>query len=686
MTGIDIQQPQSIKPSKVSEVEGIRLRFDIDVEDLQNLSEELIAIGRKEYDAIANLKAEECNFDTVFKRLAELETWYGTYKSIVYMPQHVHTDKALREESSKLEHKLSEFEIEVSMREDFYEAVKNAQRNIDVSKLNSEDQKFIEKTVLEFKRNGLDLPKDKREELKTILNKLSELSIVFAKTIAEDETEIELTREELDGLPEDFINNLKQKKNDNGQQVYLLTMKYPDVVPTLENAKLSSTRQKVEKVYNSRCSSNIEVLEQALQLRLKAANLLGYKNHADFKLELKMAKKADAVNKFLNDLRDTLTTYGKQELPELLQLKKTFEAEANEIHSYDTSYLKNQLLKNKFKVDHQKIKEYYPLDQVTEKMLELYQKVLNLKFETIENNFSWNLDTPQDIKLIKVSDGTTQELMGYFYLDLFPRPGKYSHAACFPIQSGAQLSNGTRQVPVAAMVANFTKPTTSSPSLLRHSEIVTYFHELGHVMHTICSKTKYSRFHGTNVEGDFVEAPSQMLENWCWDKKILSYLSSHYESNDKIPEELIDSLIDSKNVGSGLFYLRQLLFAIFDLKIHSIETDERLNINELFLNLKKEISLVSGQPDTCFVATFGHLMGGYDAGYYGYLWSEVFSADMFASKFKSLDDIAGPKVGLSYRNEILLPGASKDAIDMLTSFLDREPTNEAFLESIKPKL
>ncbi|KAJ9048505.1 metalloendopeptidase [Entomophthora muscae] len=397
-----------------------------------------------------------------------------------------------------------------------------------------------------------------------------------------------------------------------------------------------------------------------------------------------MAKSPQHVKEFLGKLQDSLKEYGKKELPTLLEMKKEFEPNATQVDSWDLNFCKNQLLKTRFKVDRDLVKEYFPLDHVTAKMLDIYQDVLNLDFERVKHDPQpWNHETPEDVKLIRVRDRDSKELMGYFYLDLFPRTGKYSHAACFPLQPGCKLEGDKYQVPVAAMVANFSKPTASSPSLLRHSELTTYFHELGHVMHCICSKTKWARFHGTSVEGDFVEAPSQMLENWCWDASVLKKLSSHHVTKEPIPDDLTKSLILAKNAGVGMFYLRQLFFGVFDMHIHSIEKDEKCDTTELYLKLRKEVSLVGGQQGTYPASTFGHLMGGYDAGYYGYLWSEVFSSDMFVTKFKPLADIAAPKAGADYRKYILRPGSSRDGMDMLKDFLGREPSQDAFQDSIK---
>jgi len=273
-------------------------------------------------------------------------------------------------------------------------------------------------------------------------------------------------------------------------------------------------------------------------------------------------------------------------------------------------------------------------------------------------------------------------------LDLHPREGKYGHAANFNMQPGFTKKDGSRHYPVTALVCNFSKPTKDKPSLLKHNEVVTLFHELGHGIHDLVAITKYSRFHGTSVVGDFVEAPSQMLENWCWTKAELTSLSSHYVTGEKIPTHLVDSVIRSKHVNGAIFNLRQLHYALFDMKVHNIPSPGVVGTLEPAIEynkLRPEISGLDGPDDSKYDfgnghATFGHLMGGYDAGYYGYLWSQVFSTDMFYAAFKKAP--MNGEEGRRYRKIVLDRGGSKDEMEVLIEFLGREPNSKAFLEEL----
>ena len=318
-------------------------------------------------------------------------------------------------------------------------------------------------------------------------------------------------------------------------------------------------------------------------------------------------------------------------------------------------------------------------------MLKIYEEVLSLRFEHLADGPVWH----PDVKLYRVTDKDTAELVGHIYLDLFPRDGKYTHAACFPLVPGCALDakDEHRQHPVAAMVANFSKPTPSKPSLLKHDEVVTLFHELGHAMHGMCAKTRYARFHGTSVETDFVEAPSQMLENWCWNDKMLKRIARHYlRPQETLTDDFIKQLVRAKNFNAGLLNLRQVFFGLFDMTIHSIEAPlkEALSgetIDSFYARLRREVALIP-QPDNVTPASsFGHMMGGYDAGYYGYMWSQVFSADMFHSRFEA-EGLQDPKVGRDYRQKILQPGGSRDGMDSLVDFLGRKPNSDAFLKSL----
>jgi len=301
-----------------------------------------------------------------------------------------------------------------------------------------------------------------------------------------------------------------------------------------------------------------------------------------------------------------------------------------------------------------------------------------VKFEKmdVENSHVWH----EEVQQFCVKDSKSGNKLGYFYLDLHPREGKYGHAAVFPLQSSCTFSNGEKSLATVAMVANFTKPTPSAPSLLRFNEVETLYHEFGHVTHGVLSTTKFSYFSGTNVERDFVEAPSQMLENWCYEAEVLKRLSGHYKDLSKsLPEELRVQLVRSRYVNEGIKTLRQLFFGTFDMKVHT--TKGAINTADVWSHLMKEVTGLDCQPNTNASASFGHIVGGYSAGYYGYLWSKVFSSDMFAF-FKNNGGPLSPIVGKKYRDSILAVGGSRDSMESLVEFLGREPNSEAFLHEL----
>jgi metallopeptidase MepB len=304
------------------------------------------------------------------------------------------------------------------------------------------------------------------------------------------------------------------------------------------------------------------------------------------------------------------------------------------------------------------------------------------------DDISWH----EDVKIFSVWDdeGEGGSFVGYLYLDLHPRPGKYGHAANFSLQPGYLYPNGTRRYPATALVCNFSKPTPTKPSLLKHDEVVTLFHELGHGIHDLAGRTKFSRFHGTAVVRDFVEAPSQMLENWCWTPSQLKSLSKHYVSGEQIPDDLIEKQISIKHINDALFNLRQLHFGIFDMTVHTPKSHaeaEGFKLSELYNDRRTEISAIKGpeafgQPSNWGngQATFGHLIGGYDAGYYGYLSSQVYSTDMFYSVFKA-NPMDG-KEGRRYRHMVLEKGGAQEEMKTLEDFLGRKPSTEAFYRDL----
>jgi len=542
-------------------------------------------------------------------------TDYATQRNLYDFPQHTSIVKEVREASTEADKLLSAFDVECSMREDVHKAVLTYQKH-NKTQLQPEAQRLVDRILRDFKRNGLFLPEEQRKKAKDLQEKMSNLSIEFSKNLNEENTQLEFTKEELDGLTESFLESLE--KTPAG--TYLVGLKYPHYFPLSKKAKNPETRRKMETAFNSRCKEeNTKIIETLVSMRHEYAQLLGYPTHAQFVTEILMAKNPANIKKFLDELNEKLVPVAKKELEVLLEIKKE-ECERlglpfdNKINGWDFRYYANLVEERDYSVNHEVVQQYYPLEVVSKGMLELYENLLGLRFEKIPTTTDdvWQ----EDVELFTVYDRDSNTLIGHFYLDLFPREGKYGHAACFGLQPGCVRPDGTRQTSVAACVANFTKPTSTKPSLLTHDEVETFFHEFGHVMHQICTKAEYSLFSGTAVERDFVEAPSQMLENWCYEKAPLKKLSRHVETNEPLPDDLIEKLAKSRMANTALLTKRQILFATFDQTIHQTSS---VDTASLYKELCDSVMGIPMTPGTNFVASFGHLAGGYDARYFGYL-------------------------------------------------------------------
>jgi|CXWL01.1.fsa_nt_gi Zn-dependent oligopeptidase len=582
----------------------------------------------------------------------------------------VSTSSAVRDAGNECEALITQFSVETYAREDLYRALKDYASKGDA--LSGESKRLVDKQLLDFKRSGLELTKERRKEVLDLRKKIVELQLAFSKNVNEQKDFALFSKEELEGLPADFIARLEKA---DGK--YKVTLDYPDYYPFINNASNSAARRVLDEKFNNRAAlQNVAIFKETLGLRLAAARLLGYPTHAHYILEDRMAKDPKTVAAFIARLRKKLKILGTEELAVLKALKLVFEGRASDgrINAWDWRYYDNQLKKAKYSVDSDKIKEYFPADYVTDRMLDVYQKLLAVKFRRVEDAELWH----PDVKLYAITDAAGREPIGYFYMDLFPREGKYKHAAAFPLIFGRQLADGRYQRPVAAMVANFDKPTPSRPSLLTHDEVETFFHEFGHIMHQTLTKARFGRFSGSNTAQDFVEAPSQMLENWIWDPTVLQSLSGHYKDHaDKLPKELAAKLIAARNVNSGIYNLRQLLFCAVDQLYHGNPPED---ITAAYAQVMKDVLMIPMTEGTHPEASFDHLMAGYDAGYYGYLWSKVYAQDMF-SRFKE-EGLLNPALGRSYRTEILEKGSSRDEMESLKIFLGREPNEDAFLESI----
>ncbi|KAI1133216.1 Metalloprotease [Nemania abortiva] len=652
----------------------------------------------------AEVSVDKASFASALIPMVEDENEAQLSSRILGFYQYVSGDAELRDASSEAEKLMDDFSIECVMREDIYalvEAAFQAQKTNEPN-LDPESLRLLEKERKGYIRNGLGLPKGpQRDRFKEIKKRLSQIGIQFQKTLNEENGGLWFTREELDGVPSDVVDGLEKGTGENEGKVKL-SFKYPDLFPALKFAKNPETRKKVFIANENKCNENAPRFKEALLLRDEAARMLGYDNHAAFRIEDKMAKLPETVNTFLSDLRTKLAPGGVKERAHLLELKKKDEesrglAFDGKFYLWDNRFYDRMMVEQEYSIDEVKISEYFPLQSTVQGMLGIFEKLFGLVFVELDQGERQRLSPTgkaediawhKDVIIFSVWDDASEGdgFVGYLYLDLHPRQGKYGHAANFSLQPGYLRKDGSRRFPATALVCNFSKPTEKKPSLLKHDEVVTLFHELGHGIHDLSGRVRYSRFHGTATVRDFVEAPSQMLENWCWTASQLKSLSNHYETGEKIPDDLIEKLISTKHVNDALFNLRQLHFGIFDMTVHSPNSHEeleKLDASKLYNELRAEICGLEG-PEAFGEkgtwghgqATFSHLIGGYDAGYYGYLSSEVYSADMFHTSFKK--DPMNGKEGRRYRHTVLERGGSQDEMETLKQFLGRAPSSEAF--------
>ena len=390
-----------------------------------------------------------------------------------------------------------------------------------------------------------------------------------------------------------------------------------------------------------------------------------------------MAKKPQRVHEFLDRLKSSLQKKNQSDLQILLNLKKQDDPSATTVNPWDWRYYANIYRKKQFQIDPQFIKEYFPADHVLTQVFALYEKLLGVRFQKQPQSYGW----APEVQLYSIQDTRSKKTVGYFYLDLYPRDNKYKHFAAFDIIKGRLQTNGSYRPPVAAMVANFPRATETQPSLLTHNDVETLFHEFGHIMHQTLTRAPYASLAGSNVRGDFVEAPSQMLENWVWQPRILKKLSRHYTTKEPLPDQTIAQMIASKHAMEGIFWTRQLFFGLIDMVYHDrIRDFSHFDSTGLWQQLYELTTGMKALPSAQPQASFGHLMGGYQAGYYGYLWSKVFSEDMFT--LFQRQGLENAKTGARYRKAILEPGGCAEPDLLLRDFLGRAPRLDAFEKSL----
>jgi thimet oligopeptidase len=383
-----------------------------------------------------------------------------------------------------------------------------------------------------------------------------------------------------------------------------------------------------------------------------------------------MAKDPETVRLFLEDLRGKVRPKFETDIAKMRAT--VAKNDPNGVQYWDWRYYNSLQMLKEYEVDQTEVSNYFPLERVLDGMFAITQEMFGLTYVEVKDPAAWH----DDVQLFEIHDTATGDLIAYFYTDLFPREGKFGHAAAFPLRSGGANVDGTRRIPVSAIVANVTKPTADTPSLLTHDEVETMFHEFGHILHQTLTRADWRRFAGSATEQDFVEAPSQNLEHWIWEPAVLDRFAAHYKTGEKFPREMLKGLVAAKHLNSGIRWLRQAFYASLDFAYHA--PGEKKDTTKLLEELYP-ITGFTNPPGTHFQVGFGHLFG-YDAAYYGYLWSKVYGDDMYTAFEQG--GILNPEVGMRYRREIYERGGTRDGADLLRAFLGREPNNEAFLRDL----
>ena len=649
-------------------------KFEESPDAIKNSLTNTIKEANAALDKLGQLKAFEVTFANTVRALDDISYRSGLFANRLSLMKETSTNAAVREVATDAIKAFQDWAVGLDYREDVYAAMKAYA--LTQPKLHGEDQKLFTETMRDYRRAGLELPKEKRDEVERMRKEVSKLATDFETNVTEAKKALKFSRAELEGVPESFLNQKGIKTAEDEYTIMVnVTFHY---LMVMDNGKREETRKKVLFEQNNLArEKNIPLLKQILKLRTDIAHTLGYASWADYQIEPKMAKNARTAIEFLEKLKVGLQPKFDAEVAEFqkLKAKDTGDSKAK-IELWDWRYYSNELKKQRYTVDAEKLRVYFPYDRVLAGMFRIYERIFGLKFQEVDAPYKW----VDDLKLFAVTDSKTGEPMGLFYLDMFPREGKYNHFAQFGIIEGKRLRDGKYQRPTVALICNFPPPDAGKPSLLAHSEVETLFHEFGHAMHSVLTRANYSRFAGTSVPRDFVEAPSQMLENWVWDKSVLDTFAARYDNpKEKIPPSILAKLKEAKLATEGTRYRRQLGFGLTDLALHSdpkafenpVEIANKITADVFFPPIN----------NTAYVAYFGHLMG-YDAGYYGYAWADAIASDMATVFEKSKDGYFDEAVGKRLRDEIYAVGDSRDVNVSIRKFLRHDQSLEPFLESI----
>lgn len=649
------------------------IRFDrITRENIADATRESIERARASLKVLYAVPATQRTFGNTMGALDDLSSQLFAVTALISLLANAHPDEGIRNQCNEDLATLGKYANELGLDEELYRAVREFSTTGEARGLTGYKKKFLDETLRDFQRSGVALPQEKRERLKAIQDRLAELGISFSRNIADYRDSLVVSERDMAGLPADYAT---ARKNPDG--TYTIGLSYPDYVPFMKYATSEQARKALYLKYTNRASpANLGVLDSLIMERRAMVSLLGYPTFAAYQVENRMVKTPKTVWDFEHNLIDKLKVKARRDYDELLSVKRerTGNAGATTINPWEASYYNAILLKEKYQLDQQHVKEYFELNTVVQGLFAIAQHLFNVRFEEVDHPSVWH----PDVRMFNVKDG--DKVIGIFYLDLYPRPNKFTHAACFGITKGHLTPEGY-QIPSASLECNFPRPEKDHPALMLHSEVETFFHEFGHVLHNMLTASPLYSYAGTSVSRDFVEAPSQIFENWCWNYEALSLFAKHATTGKALPRDLFDRMLAAKNVGSGLGNLQQVFYGILDMTYHDgyDPGQGKETTTQIVRRLQNSITLYPYLEGTHFQAAFGHLTG-YAAGYYGYLWSEVYAQDMFSVFEKN--GVMDQATGLRYRKEILAKGGTEEELTMVKNFLQRDPNPAAFFRSL----
>lgn len=647
-------------------------------EDYKPTFEEAVKMARKEIQDIIENK-EKPSFENTIEAMELSGEILNQTSHAFFNLLHAETNEILQETAQYISPILSEFSNDIRLNPVLFEKIKTVFEERNDIDLTTEQNRLLEKTYLSFARNGANLPDDKKEKLRSIDMKLSKLSLDFGNNVLAETNDyvLHLTDEnDLKGLPDYAIEQAKKEAESRNKDGWIITLQAPSYVPFMTYADNRELRKELSIAYGKRSFqdnefNNEEIVKEIVKLRLERANLLGYKTHADFVLEESMAKSPEIVNEFLADLLKKSKSFGVKEVEELKAFAKELDG-IEDFQRWDHSYYAEKLKKEKFDFSEEELKPYFSLDNVIEGVFTISNKLFGLTFTEISNVDKYH----EDVKVYEVLDDKNEHL-ALLYADFFPRAGKKAGAWMTSFRGQSKL-HGKQKRPHISIVCNFTKPTDSKPSLLTFNEVTTLFHEFGHALHGMLANTVYQSLSGTNVYRDFVELPSQFMENFCFEREALELFAKHYETGEIIPQELIDKVRKASNYMEAYQTVRQLSFGILDMAYHS-QTDLEVNDVSQFENKAFEpTDLYPITEGTNMSVSFSHIFnGGYSSGYYSYKWSEVLDADAF-DYFKE-NGIFNAEIAKKFKT-LLEKGGSVDPMKLYKEFRGKEPNSQALLK------